>query len=185
MKEITAEGSFEEFEMRPVDCTVFTTPRKTHKLKVMLSYGMSERTDEEMEEARKRCIASFEEWFTNSHERVLAVSQYEVTFVDSLGCTPPPDGLKNVLLWYLGHAIVGMADIDMMCLDPEYIKHPYLLPRGCAVEYFVASSYGIPICTGLSVDHHNLIACIRDTLQRHMGANPHDMRKAFRDFNNC
>lgn len=144
-------------KMRTINKLVFQTPsvdrNEVHvrNLRVMLSYGMSGKTEKEVNAAVDRCIAFAKQGMASMMSIMPDGVCIKCEFLDNWKCEAPDNAHGIGRLYFLGNAIVGMDTIDAIVIDPELYNCSSQLkwPKGCRIEYSVAKLYDIPILNDL------------------------------------
>ena len=102
------------------------------KVKVFLSQGMANRSDDEILEERHRCIEALQYYFKKETDE-------DIEIIDSFITEDPPEG-SNPGCWYLGKSIETLSQADYAVFLPRFQDY-----RGCRLEKRIASEYDI--CT--------------------------------------
>ncbi len=75
---------------------------------------------------------------TLAENEVMRMYEGEVKICHNLTTLPPCDSVNNERLYYLGNAIIKMANCDAVYFYGDWTK-----ANGCLVEFEVANRYGL------------------------------------------
>lgn len=94
-------------------------------MKVMISQPMNGRTEEQIQEERKRIVDNF--------------NSMHIEVINTLFTEEAPENC-NIAVYYLGKSISAMKDVDAI-----YMCDNWREARGCRIEHQVAMEYKIKI----------------------------------------
>lgn len=94
-------------------------------MKVMISQPMNGKTEEQIQEERKRIVDNF--------------NSMHIEVINTLFTEEAPENC-NIAIYYLGKSISAMKDADAI-----YMCDNWREARGCVIEHEVATKYGIKV----------------------------------------
>lgn len=99
-------------------------------IKIFLSQGMANRSDDEILEERHRCTEALRYYFKKEIDE-------DIEIIDFIITEDPPEG-ANAGCWYLGKSIEMMSQADYVAFLPRFQAY-----RGCKIERYIAAEYNI------------------------------------------